>query len=387
MTKKSTIWEKNEKILYIIVWSVIAMLPIVLELWKLINGSEPMWKSVVKWWVGMIPLILIFLLHNHVLIPQFLKRGRTVCYAASVCAILLTFGVLFFCLDSRMSEKRMKMPPPHHVENASVRPPAPLPRPHDGLMPSREPGDPHHPPGKQPPAMFPLPVLFKLLLVLLTIGANAAVSLSFSYNRQQADRKELENRRLQEELKYLKQQISPHFLMNVLNNIHEMAEENIKEAQNMVLELSYLMRYVLYESENDMTTLAAELRFISSYVSLMRKRYIEELVIVKLDVPESCPESIRIPPLLFIPFIENAFKHGVSYNNETMIDVSLSEAKGKIRFCCSNTLQRKSDNDIKGGVGLANVRRRLDLIYGNDYSLHIDKAGQTYSVILIIPSL
>lgn len=387
MTKKSTIWEKNEKILYIIVWSVIAMLPIVLELWKLINGSEPVWKSVVKWWVGMIPLILIFLLHNHVLIPQFLKRGRTVCYAASVCAILLTFGVLFFCLDSRMSEKRMKMPPPHHVENASVRPPAPLPRPHDGLMPPREPRSPHHPLGKQPPAMFPLPVLFKLLLVLLTIGANAAVSLSFSYNRQQADRKELENRRLQEELKYLKQQISPHFLMNVLNNIHEMAEENIKEAQNMVLELSYLMRYVLYESENDMTTLAAELRFISSYVSLMRKRYIEELVTVKLDVPESCPESIRIPPLLFIPFIENAFKHGVSYNNETMIDVSLSEAKGKIRFCCSNTLQRKSDNDIKGGVGLANVRRRLDLIYGNDYSLHIDKAGQTYSVILIIPSL
>lgn len=387
MTKKSTIWEKNEKILYIIVWSAIAMLPIVLELWKLINGSEPVWKSVVNWWGGMIPLILIFLLHNHVLIPQLLKRGRTVCYAASVCAILLTFGVLFFCLDCCLSERRMKMPPPQHIENAGVRPPAPLPRPHDGLMPPREPGGPHHPPGKHPPAMFPLPVLFKLLLVLLTIGANAAVSLSFSYNRQQAYRKELENRRLQEELKYLKQQISPHFLMNVLNNIHEMAEENIKEAQNMILELSYLMRYVLYESENDMTTLAAELRFISSYVSLMRKRYIEELVTVKLDVPESCPEGIRIPPLLFIPFIENAFKHGVSYNNETMIDVSLSEAKGKIRFTCSNTLQRKSDNDIKGGVGLANVKRRLDLIYGNDYSLRIDKTIQAYSVILIIPSL
>ena len=136
-----------------------------------------------------------------------------------------------------------------------------------------------------------------------------------------------------------------------------------------------------------MTTLAAELRFISSYVSLMRKRYIEELVTVNLDVPESCPEGIRIPPLLFIPFIENAFKHGVSYNNETMIDVSLSEAKGKIRFTCSNTSQRKSDNDIKGGVGLANVKRRLDLIYGNDYSLRIDKTIQAYSVILIIPSL
>ena len=101
--------------------------------------------------------------------------------------------------------------------------------------------------------MVPLPMLFRIVLALLTIGVNVAISLSFSYRREQDNRKELEKFKLQEELKYLKQQISPHFFMNVLNNIHEMADEDVAKAQDMILELSHLMRYVLYESENGAT--------------------------------------------------------------------------------------------------------------------------------------
>ena len=129
-------------------------------------------------------------------------------------------------------------------------------------------------------------MLFSLLLALLTLGVNVAVSMAFTYNRQQADKMDLENYRLQEELKYLKQQISPHFFMNVLNNIHEMTEEDVGKAQEMILELSRLMRYVLYESENGSTTLAAEAQFISSYVSLMKRRYLEDVVKVSLELPQ-----------------------------------------------------------------------------------------------------
>lgn len=220
----------------------------------------------------------------------------------------------------------------------------------------------------------------------MTLGANVSISLVFTYNREQTKRRELDNQKLQEELKYLKQQISPHFLMNILNNIHEMADEDIKEAQNMILELSQLMRYVLYESENKMTTLAAESRFISSYVSLMKKRYVEGVVTVNLDISDNTTNDTHIPPLLFISFIENAFKHGVSYNSKTKIYISLHEMDNKIMFSCHNTIPPARKDIFKGGVGLSNVKRRLDLLYGQDYSLRITQKEDTYSVTLTIPS-
>ena len=226
------------------------------------------------------------------------------------------------------------------------------------------------------------------MLALLTIGVNVAISLSFSYRREQDNRKELEKFKLQEELKYLKQQISPHFFMNVLNNIHEMADEDVSKSQEMIIELSQLMRYVLYESENGSTDLASESRFISSYVGLMKMRYLEDIVKVNLELPDETSANLRVPPLLFISFIENAFKHGVSYLNDTEINIKLYEMNGKVMFCCDNTVPEKPDvTNKEGGVGLTNVRRRLDLLYGSNYSLKIYEEDQRYCVTLIIPGI
>lgn len=358
---------RHEYILYALIWVVIAMLPIFLELWEYMDGAEFEWRPVLRWWTGMVPLVAIFLLHNHLLIPRLLKKGKIKHYCVSVSVILLAFGTMFFSMDRHRPEMHgeRRMPPPHHIESPHARPPMPM----------------HAP-------VLPLPVLFKFVLALLTLGVNVAISLSFSYSREQANRKDLENYRLQEELKYLKQQISPHFFMNVLNNIHEMAEDDVAKAQEMILELSRLMRYVLYESENPVTTLASEVRFISSYVDLMRMRYLEDVVKINLELPEDTSGYINIPPLLFISFIENAFKHGVSYLSDTVIDIRLHEKDGKVLFSCSNTVpSRNPETSRKGGVGLVNVRRRLDLLYGEDYSLKINEDDKLYSVTLIIPSL
>ena len=364
---------RNERILYLAVWTIIAVLPIVLEFWKLINNSEFKWEFVFRWWVGMIPLILIFLIHNHFLLPKFMKKGRIRRYCVVLLLVLSVYGGIQYLADRPVRKEfrdRLMLPrPPFEFGEAPpMRPPMP-----EGTE-------------KMPPRPFPFPLLFKIMLAVMTVGTNVAISLAFTYNREQANRREQENKRLQEELKYLKQQISPHFLMNVLNNIHEMAEEDTKEAQNMILELSHLMRYVLYESENDMTTLAAEARFISSYVSLMKKRYVECIVKVNLDIQEQTSVDVHIPPLLFISFIENAFKHGVSYSNETTIDIKLHEANGKILFSCDNTIPHKRGAVSAGGVGLSNIRRRLDLLYGDGYSLRIHQDVDRYSVTLIIPS-
>ena len=355
---------RRERLLYLVVWSLIAALPVVLELWKHINDSVFEWRFVLRWWTGMVPLIIIFLLHNHIFLPRFLKKGRIGSYAVAVLLVLTVYGGTQYYAHQKIREEfRAKR------ESGQI---PPLPQPMFEL-------------NKPPLRPFPFPVLFQLMLAALTVGINVAISLAFTYSREQANRKELENSRLQEELKYLKQQISPHFLMNVLNNIHELAEENTKEAQNMILELSCLMRYVLYESDHDMTTLASESRFISSYVTLMKMRYVEDIVKVSLDLPDQVSGTVRVPPLLFVSFVENAFKHGVSYNKETTIDIKLCENNGKILFTCDNTIPHNKENTEIGGVGLANVRRRLDLLYGENYSLRISENDDTHSVTLIIP--
>ena len=370
---------RNERVLYATIWTVAALLPIVLEFWEYINNSSFDWHPIIRWWKGMIPLAAIFLLHNHILMPHLLKKGKLLYYGISVCAVLLAYGALSCNSDNERPghRKEQHLPPPPRFDGPDIRPP----------MPFQEP--PKHPvPERKPQFMLPLPLLFRIVLALLTIGVNVAISLSFSYRREQDDRKELEKFKLQEELKYLKQQISPHFFMNVLNNIHEMADENVAKAQDMILELSQLMRYVLYESENGATDLASESRFISSYVGLMKMRYLEDIVKVNLELPDETSANLRVPPLLFISFIENAFKHGVSYLNDTEITIKLYEMNGKVMFCCDNTVPEKPDvTNKEGGVGLTNVRRRLDLLYGNDYSLRIYEGDQHYSVTLVIPGI
>ena len=363
--------KRTERILYAVIWAAVALLPVILELWDGINNNGFKWRPIIGWWIGMIPLVGIFLLNNHFLIPNFMKKGRMRRYWLVLLLVFVLYGGIQYAIEKH-HQKEFKEHVMAHRPNAEF-----------GARPLPPPGPEMN--RHMPPRPFPFPIIFKIILAAMTVGVNIAISLSFSYSREQANRKELENRRLQEELKYLRQQISPHFLMNVLNNIHEMTEENIKEAQDMILELSYLMRYVLYESENETTNLAAESRFISSYVALMKRRYVEDMVKVNLDIPDTTSKNINLPPLLFISFIENAFKHGVSYSNETSIDIKLYEINGKILFSCDNTLPKTNENSARGGVGLANVRRRLDLLYGEDYSLRINQNENTYSVTLIIP--
>lgn len=365
---------RSEQILYFIIWTIVTILPMTLEYWKYINTSDFEWEHIFKWWFRMIPLLIIFVINNHILIPRFLNKGRIVHYATSILVVIIVFGSVFYSIDINRMKRNAPPTMDHNI---------PLHR-----LPPEKPEFSHFPPDKRPPGILPIQVLFQLALGLLTIGSNVAISLTFSYRREKTNRKDLENLRLQEELKYLKQQISPHFFMNVLNNIHEMAEEDVKKAQEMILELSHLMRYVLYESEHHTTTLSAETRFITSYVNLMKMRYLEDKVNISIELPDDTSRDINIPPLLFIPFIGNAFKHGVSYLTNTVIDICLHERDGKVIFKCVNTIPHKQNNiKNKGGVGLSNVRRRLDLLFGKEYSLHIKNDGVHYSVTLIIPSI
>ena len=232
-----------------------------------------------------------------------------------------------------------------------------------------------------PPIVGERDILAVVVLILM-LGANLGIK---GYFRSRDDRKrlaELERENLEQQLEYLRYQINPHFFMNTLNNIHALVDIDPEQAKDTILELSKMMRFVLYEGNKQGVPLSRELDFIRHYVTLMQLRYTDKVKIT-LDLPQEAPDR-QIPPLILITFIENAFKHGVSYQHESFIEVKVSVEGDELLFSCRNSKGEKS-NEEKGGVGLANVRKRLNLLYGRDYALRIKNDADAYSVDLALP--
>jgi sensor histidine kinase YesM len=221
---------------------------------------------------------------------------------------------------------------------------------------------------------------------LLIAGFNTAIAVTNRWFTEEQARKEIEKEHIQSELAFLQNQVSPHFFMNTLNNIHSLIETDQKLAQNAVLKLSEMMRYLLYESGRGTTTLAREIEFLRSYVKLMQLR-VDESVNVRLELPDNF-RNVNLPPLLFISFIENAFKHGVSYREPSALSFKLIQNADTLEFITVNTISTFRNTDSlfhQGGIGLENIKKRLDLLYGGAHQLIIDETGHEYKVKLIIP--
>ena len=212
-------------------------------------------------------------------------------------------------------------------------------------------------------------------------GMNLGVKLYFKSRNDQKKLKQLEQENLQQQLEYLKYQINPHFFMNTLNNIHALVDIDPEKAKDTILELSKMMRFILYEGDKKGVPLSKEFEFIRTYVQLMRLRYTDK-VRISVDLPAEAPDKV-VPPLMLISFIENAFKHGISYQRESFIDIKV-EISDKLFFFCRNSKADKP-NEEKGGVGLQNVKQRLNLLYDNNYTLNIQDETDVYSVELTIP--
>jgi len=214
------------------------------------------------------------------------------------------------------------------------------------------------------------------------MGMNLGIKLYFRQREDQKRMGELEKQNLEQQLEYLKYQINPHFFMNTLNNIHALVDIDPEMAKQTILELSKMMRFVLYEGNKAGVPLDRDISFLQNYITLMKLRYTDK-VRINVTTPENLPNK-EVPPLLFITFVENAFKHGVSYRQESYIDIGIDVSDGRLQFTCTNSRIPKED-DKHGGVGLRNVKQRLDLIYGENYTLDIEDKPDMYKVNLTIP--
>ena len=242
------------------------------------------------------------------------------------------------------------------------------------------------PPGQHygPPAYYFY--IRDLVMMVFVVGLSITVRLSKRWRTLEKRLIQSEQQKTDAELKNLKNQLNPHFLLNTLNNIYALIAFDSDKAQESVQELSKLLRYMLYEDQTDWIPLTREFDFIKNYVSLMKIRLAEN-VKVELALTEEIGSHIQIAPFLFISLIENAFKHGVSSTEHSFINISITGyANGNVKCEIVNSNFPKSNVDKSGsGIGLEQLQRRLDLIYPHQYEWKRgDNKKQVYTSVLQI---
>lgn len=222
------------------------------------------------------------------------------------------------------------------------------------------------------------------MLYALVAGLSVAIKMTSSWYQVETVRRELEKSRAEAELQNLKSQLNPHFLFNTLNNIYSLIAFSPERAQEAVHDLSRLLRYVLYDSSQPQVLLGSELDFIRNYVELMRIR-LPEHVVVTTDISAEKPDAM-IAPLLFISLIENAFKHGVSNSRPSFVDMEIHQRDNIVVCMIRNSYFPKDEKQDRSGsgIGLKNLRKRLELIYPNKHIFSTQVDGDCYRCMLEI---
>jgi two-component system, LytTR family, sensor kinase len=351
-------------LLHIAAWAILLGLPL-----YNFNRSDVPRAFVWIYYISAILNGLIFYSNYLVLIPKFFFRSSRIKYYLS--AVVLTICLFFVSYLSYS-----------YVFDRGIRNGIPGEMQREPIENRRETGPPRDRREFRPfgPMHFYNYTFTAMVVTIFALGLRVLERHAQVEKRQ----KELEKEKLNSELAFLKNQISPHFFFNTLNNIYSLISINTEDSQNAVLKLSRMMRYLLYESEHGETELSSEIDFMNNYIDLMRLRMSDK---VKLSVtfPEKY-ENISIPPLLFISVIENAFKHGISYREKSFIDISMEVSGEMIIFRCINSIVKTGDESSSqhSGIGLENVSKRLNLLFPGRHEYKIIRTDGVFNVFISV---
>ena len=342
----------GEGMVYFMVWTLITLVPILNS--QMMSEEHIYMVNILTAWSKIFPYFIIFLVNNFWLLPKLLLRKRVLLYFSISIAMLAS---IFYPIEYFQESLR-------YLPYAS--------------------GDMYVVHGRA--SFTDLAWYWNIMLGLLMMGANAGIKMVFNAIQNEQKMIALESQSLKTEMDYLKYQINPHFFMNTLNNIHALIDIDPSAAQETVIELSKMMRYVLYDSERAEIDVAHDLEFVDNYIKLMRIRYTDN-VDIRVNVQKQIPLNAKLPPLIFIVLVENAFKHGVSYNQPSYVHIDVTFNDGMI---CGRVENSRFDNNHgerrAGGMGLENIRKRLNLLFGSNYSLKIDDSQyDKYCVELTVP--
>jgi len=357
---------------YIIIWVVMYALSYYQH--RIFN--KILWENVLAEWLIITVLMLVFFTNTYVLVPKLLFLKKYIRYISITLVFTISFvGLGVWLQQSFRAQNQKQMPameigpglPPMELSQSM---PAPL-----GYKMNNE-----H-------VQKPILLIFVdyLIIALLVVAAGSTLRILTRWIKEEERRKDIEKIQLRTELELLRHQVNPHFLMNTLNNIHALVDIDIEKSKDAIIRLSTLMRYLLYDSSKGKTSLLKELDFIDSYIMLMQLRYSEK-VEIRTEIQENLPDT-QIPSMLFISFIENAFKHGVSYRQNSFVHFRMKKVGNSLLCTVRNSKHEKpaKEKNPYSGIGMNNVKRSLELLYQNNYTLNINETNTTFEVTLSIP--
>lgn len=357
------------------VWIIIFASPVLFQT----NKSEINWSVVFNNWLSLAPFMLLMLVNHFLLVPFIFFRRNKFWYII----VGVVIGFLFVITINELEALRPKPVRPNVAGDIWKAPP-PEKRNDRNFDITRRPPLRHEP--KPPPngrGKLP-PYVNSILITFLILGFDTGLRVIFKWLKLEQERDMLEKEKVQTELAFLKNQISPHFFMNTLNNIHALIDINSENAKSSVIKLSKMMRYLLYDSDEGSTTLVKEIEFIKSYVDLMKLRFTDQ-VSVSLSFPEKIPD-IKIPPMLFTSLLENAFKHGVSYQHQSFVDLSIKTHDSFLFFRIKNSKPVIDKLFTEpGGVGLENLKKRLQLLYKEKYTIDMKEEDKAFDITIKLP--
>ena len=334
----------------ILIWGCAMLLPAGVT-W-LISGDST--RSAMTFWSSfhmLMPICLVYLINYFLLVPKLLFRKQIVWFVVLNLVLLTLLNLPSFVPRGEIPE-----PLREHIQRRDI-------------------------------LAFRIPTLisagfFQLVFIFLAIGARSIIrSNDIQFQLQEEKRKTAEA-----ELTWLKHQLNPHFLFNTLNNISSLTQIDPDKAQESIGQLSDTLRYALYDTDVEKVPLSGEVSFMDNYVHLMQLRC-NELTEVTTDwqLPAA---DVKIAPLLFISPIENAFKHGVNARMKSFVHIGLHPEGKDLVFTCENSLFEKTGEDhIGSGIGMENLKRRLELIYPDAYSYEHDEKDGAYSVRIVLKNL
>jgi len=361
-----------ETIVFAIVWLTIFSIPYLVQQ----SSNTVFWDKILTEWVRIGALLVLFLINIIVLVPRLLFAKKYLNYTLTAISIVIIVNVSSVLLQhyviapEPVSMPKMELGPGMPPMELGSKMPAPM-----GFRA----------PVQQMRPSLTMKFVNSFLLALLVMGASIAFKMMSKWLSEENLRKDAEKEQLKSELAFLRHQVSPHFFMNTLNNIHALIDINAETAKDAVIRLSTLMRYLLYETSAGHIALKKEIEFIESYISLMRLRYSNK-VAVTTEIPENIPD-VEIPPMLFVSLLENAFKHGVSYQAHSFIAFSMAIVEQKIVCVLRNSKHKNQHKTEKkySGIGLTNIKKSLDLLFQKEYSLLINETETEFEVQLTIP--
>ncbi len=335
--------------IHALIWLLLCIVPYLLS-----SNEAPEFTKVLKFsWVPMVFYAFVFYTNYFILIEKLLFNKKIVLYIVINLCLIAVFTWLIFEIK--------------HLINQFYH----LPKP-----PGLTPGTAHKPSIK-------LFIYKDTLSMVIPIIISIAVKVTEKWTRAEIEKKEAERENLNSELQHLRYQLQPHFFFNSLNNIYSLIERSPSLAQEAVHSLAKLMRYMLYDADTGKTKLAEEVEFMTQYINLMKLRVSDKTTVI-VDFPILLTEY-KVAPLLFISLIENAFKHGVSATQSSEIFFSLTVKDNTIRFIAQNTNFPKTHQDKSGsGIGLNNLKKRLQLLYPDTYMFEEKVVNNIFSVVLTI---